>query len=371
MSLKTELVEMKDALAALKERIEADDVEAIEEGVRLKADIEAKEIEIAQAEAKAAVLEAIGKDTNEEKKDMDGIKDMDLTALKGRRGTVSTYIKAASDFEATSTVYDYSRNVGEYRPSFGVRDLFARESISGNALTYYVMGEVETSGDLNEAVSEGAEKNQIHVVYTPTTAALDKLAAYLKESDELIEDIPYLESAIRTRGMQAFEGAVESYLISALAGTTGVQSVGTAVSFDTILQAKQDIRSVTGYAADAIVINPADLATLLQSKDDNGQYLLGGPAFGAYGNGSYNSNPRIWGLQVIESAAVPQGACIVGAFASAASVVTKAGEGLRVEISNSDQDDFIKNLVTVRIEERILLAVRRPDAFAIVGAEES
>ena len=42
MSMKTELVELKNRLANLKERIEADDQEAIEEGIQLKADIETK-----------------------------------------------------------------------------------------------------------------------------------------------------------------------------------------------------------------------------------------------------------------------------------------------------------------------------------------
>ena len=60
MSLKSELVELKDRLSALKERIEADDQEAINEGVQLKADIESKTAEIEEAEKKAAVLEVLG-----------------------------------------------------------------------------------------------------------------------------------------------------------------------------------------------------------------------------------------------------------------------------------------------------------------------
>ena len=106
---------------------------------------------------------------------------------------------------------------------------------------------------------------------------------------------------------------------------------------------------------------------LLQSKDGNQQYLLGGPAFGSYGNGNYAENPRVWGLEVVQSAAVPQGKAAVGAFRRGASVITKAGEGLRLEVSNSNEDDFVKNMVTVRLEERVLLAVRMPEAFEIIG----
>lgn len=367
MSLKSELAEMKDALGALKERIEADDVEAIEEGVQLKADIEAKEVEIAQAEAKAAVLEVIGKEPEEEeKKEMDGIKSMDLTALKNGRGTVSTMIKAATDPETTGQdIADYSRRVADIQPKLGARDLFAAEQVSGNALSYYVMGATEGEAAYT---AEAHKKPQIHVPYEAKLAALEKIAAYLKESDELLSDEAFLESAIRGRGIYEHRKAVEAYLVSGLASTTGIQVDTTALSFDSILAAKQDIIADTGYTPDAMLINPSDWATLLQAKDSNLQYLLGGPGFGSYGNGAYFENPKVWGMTVVESAAVTAGKCIIGAFKPCASVATKAGEGLRVEVSNSNEDDFIKNMVTVRIEERIALAVRVPAAFCLLGA---
>ena len=53
MNIKEELISMKNELAELKERIEADDAEAIERGMQLKADIEAKEKEVEAAETRA------------------------------------------------------------------------------------------------------------------------------------------------------------------------------------------------------------------------------------------------------------------------------------------------------------------------------
>jgi hypothetical protein len=44
---------------------------------------------------------------------------------------------------------------------------------------------------------------------------------------------------------------------------------------------------------------------------------------------------------------------------------------LRIDISDSDQDDFIKNLLTVRLEERVAFAVYRAVGFASVIAAVS
>lgn len=372
MTLKEQLAEKKSALKALEEDIKAENEEAIAQGEEIAAAIAEIEKSIEAAEKANELLAQIGAEEEPEEIGMEenGIKGMDLAHLKGNRGTASAYVnlKTYSDPEVTTTIYDYSQNVGTVQPNLGVRDLFGAEAISGNALTYYVLGDVEGTID---GTAEGAAKDRIHVPYTPKTAALTKIAAYLKETDELLSDAAFLESAIRGRGVYEFQKAVEAYLVGALAATSGVQVKGSSITFDNILAAKQEIMADTGYAADGIIINPADWCTLLQSKDSNLQYLLGGPAYGSYGNGAYNGNPKVWGLNVVESAAVSAGTCIVGAFKACASVVTKAGEGQRIEVSNSDQDDFIKNMVTVRIEERLVLAARVPAAFCLVGEESS
>lgn len=378
MTLREQLTEKKDALVALKERIEAEDTEAIEEAAELNDAIETLEKSIEAAEKAKEKLAKIGSEENpEEEKGMEdktGLKALDLEYLKGNRGTVGANInlKTYTDAEAISTnkIIDYDKNPVNIMPALDVRGLFGAETISGNALTYYVIGGAEGLSAV-DGTAEGAAKDQIHIPYTPTTAALTKIAAYFKETDELINDAPFLESAIRNRGVYEFQKAIETYLVGALAGTTGVQVSGTAVNFDNILAAKQDIIADTGYIPDAMIINPSDWSTLLQAKDSNLQYLLGGPGFGSYGNGNYFANPKVWGMDVVQSAAVTEGAPIVGAFKPAASVVTQAGNGQRVEVSNSDQDDFIKNMVTVRIEERLVLAVRVPAAFCIVGGDES
>lgn len=366
MSMKSELVELKLKLAGLKERIEADDQEAITEAMQLKADIETKTADIKAAEDKAGLLNMIGTDGKDEKK-MEEL-NLNLEELKTVKGARTFSLKAYNDVHTKPTVTVVDQNVVDAVPALTVRNVFGAESINGNALTFYkITGMDGTIGSVNE----GAKKNQVHINNTSVTVALAKIAAFIKETDELLSDGAFLDSALRGRLKYEFDKAVEAYMINALTATSGVQVGETSISFDNILKAKQAVRSTTGYTPDTIIINPADLEALLLTKDSNNQYLLGGPAYGSYGNGAYAANPRVWGLNVIESAAVPEGQCIVGAFKAGASLVTKAGEGQRVEVSNSDQDDFVYNRVTVRIEERMVLAVRVPAAFVLVGTASS
>jgi HK97 family phage major capsid protein len=367
MNLNEKLNAKEMELKALATQIEAGEAEAIESAETLTGEIENLKGLIEKAAKANATIAKIGNNEKAEAVEEDSIKAAHVETLKEQKGSKTFAFKAYNDNETAPTVNVVDNKVVDAHPALTVRSLFGSEAINGNSLTYFKLSQME--GDFAKT-AEGAAKPQVHIPYSSTTVALQKIAGFMKETDELLSDAAFLESAIRGRGVYEFNKAVEAYLVGELT-KAGIQVGQTTITFDNILKAKQAVRTATGYAADSILINPADLEALLVSKDSNNQYLLGGPAYGSYGNGTYNANPRIWGLDVVESSEVPAGAAIVGAFKVGASVVTKAGEGLRVEVSNSDQDDFIKNRITVRVEERLVLATRVPTAFVLVGTVSS
>ena len=157
--------------------------------------------------------------------------------------------------------------------------------------------------------------------------------------------------------------------MTALANTSGI-GTGDKMTPDGILKAKMTVWKNSGFRPDALLINPDDLYNIMIRKDTNGQYYGGGFAAGAYGNGEVADEPRIWGMRVVPSASVTQGTCFVGAFRAGGSIV-RNDEGLRVEFANQNEDDFIKNMITVRIEERLVLAVRRPACFVKITGQST
>lgn len=394
MNLKEQLAEKQSALLALKEGIEAGDEKAIKEAAEIAEAIDAIQESIAEAAKAQAILSALSAEqqTNEnpekEEKPMKNlgefaIKSFDGKARQGERVNLAAEYKAATDTQtlpaamAGLTTY-YDPNIVEaYKPRPNVIGLFGRETISGNALTFYVESE-DVDGAVTQ-VAEGAQKPQVHFADpTPVTVSLQKIAAFVKESDELLEDMPRLASVIENRLVYLHDLAREEYAISTLGNTSGIQAdtitpAGTAASAvelaDGIYKAISSVQNQTGFAADAVVMNPADFMTLALGRDGNDQYYGGGYFGGAYGNGSYGATPTVWGIPVVLTASVGAGTIYVGAFRMGAAVVEKGG--IRVEMTNSDQNDFIRNIVTIRCESRMALAVRYPAAFVKVEVSGS
>ena len=372
MTMKEELLQLKSNLAALKDRIEADDQEAIAEGEKLRGEIEAKSAAIEAAQKKADLLNVIGKkeedDNMEEKKMPQTLGENFVEAVKaaniGKRFDVNApAFKAATDTQTSpagavgfATTYDRNVVTGARTPLV-IRDLFGAEQISGSTLVYLVEGALQGAPAVT---AEGAEKPQIHFADpAPKTVSLAKVACHIKESDEYINDFPFLASAINGRLLYELGLVEQGKLVTDLLGTSGIQTgtyaaTGTATDIaEAILQAAMDVQAQTGFAADAVVINPADWYILRVGKHDGIYY--GGGYFGE------QNTPNLWGIPVTVSASVTSGTVIVGAFKTCASVVTNGG--VSVEAVNTNEDDFVKNLMTIRAEERMALAVRRPAGF--------
>lgn len=288
------------------------------------------------------------------------------------------YARAAADInvspsgaalQAAITTYDTDIVEG-VRESMGVLNLLGREVIEGNTLTFFTEGAME--GTIANSISEGTAKSKVHFADpTPTTVTLEKVAAYIKESDELIDDYGFLASAINGRLVYELNLKRQGKVISNLLATSGIQTIGattavtrTAVRIaDEVANAIADVMTQSGRPANAIVMTPEIWKILRIGKNQTNDYYGGG-----YFEALHSEN--IWNLPIVLSNQLTANHIVVGAFDTCATLVTKA-EGVTVEAVNTDQDDFIKNLMTIRAEVREKLAVRRPAGFVNITVAAS
>lgn len=255
-----------------------------------------------------------------------------------------------------------------------VTDLLGSGTISGQAITYFVEGARE--GNFT-TVAEAGQKPQLHYVNpTPITDRLKEIAGWVRISDDMVDDLDFLVSEINDRLLYDLALVEEGQLLNGdgtgnnllgLLNRSGLQTATAADvddNPDVIFRAAMAIQTVTGLSADGLIIHPTDYQALRLTKDTNGQYFGGGFFQGAYGQGGIDWQPPVWGLRTVVSPAVPQGEPVVGAFRQATTVYRKGG--VRVESTNSHEDDFTNDRITIRAKERLALAVRRPAAIVKV-----
>lgn len=289
-------------------------------------------------------------------------------------------MKAATDPQIlpaglASTPYftDFDRTIVQaLRVRLTVADLLGQGTVSGNAISYLVEGAME--GDF-ATVAEGAVKPQIHFVDpTQVTDALKKLAGWIRMTDEFIEDADFLVSEINNRLLYQLGYREEQQLLNGngtgtnLLGILNRSGIQTEVSAsaattpadwaDAIFRAATKVETNSGLPTDGVIIHPTDYQTFRLRRDGNGQYYGGGFFEGQYGNGGMPEKPPLWGYRTVVTPAIAQGTVAVGAFRSSGTVYRKGG--VRVQSTNSHASDFTSNIVTIRAEERIALALRQP-----------
>ena len=243
-----------------------------------------------------------------------------------------------------------------------VRDLLAPGRTNSNSIEY-----VKESGFQNNAavVAEGGLKPQSDISFTKLTSPVRTIAHWLKASVQILADVPQLESYINTRMVYGLKYAEETEL---LAGDgTGEHLLGLipqATAFDDTLRVAGDTKIDTLrraifqcrralYPASGIVLNPKDWMEIELTKDANDRYL--------WVNVTTGGISQLWRLPVVESDAITAGNFLVGSFNMACQIFDR--EDANVQVSTEDGDNFVKNMVTIRVEERLGMVVYRPEAM--------
>jgi HK97 family phage major capsid protein len=242
-----------------------------------------------------------------------------------------------------------------------VRDLISPGRMDGNSLEY-----VRETGFTNAAapVAEAAAKPESDLKFDLVTTSAKVIAHWMKASRQIIDDFSQLRSIIDQRLLYGLAYVEEGQLLNG-DGTGqnlhGIipQATAYAAAFtpdaptaiDTLRLAMLQA-ALAEYPATGHVLHPTDWARIELEKDTTGRYIIGNPQ-GTIG-------PTLWGLPVVATQAIAVDKFLTGAFRLGAQLFDRWDA--RVELGYVN-DDFTKNLITILAEERLALAVYRPEAF--------
>lgn len=243
-----------------------------------------------------------------------------------------------------------------------IRALLAPGSTSSNTIEY----DKETGFTNNAApVAEGALKPQSEIQFEDATAPVRTIAHWMRASVQVLADAPALRSIIDQRlryGLSYVEeqqilngdgtGQNLSGLVTEATAYSAAFTPASATAIDTLRLAALQV-TLAEYGATGFVLNPTDWARIELTKDTQGRYIVGNP--------QGNLSPTLWGLPVVPTQAMGVDKFLTGAFNMGAQIFDR--QNATVEVSTEDQDNFVKNKVTIRAEERLALAIYRPEAF--------
>lgn len=243
-----------------------------------------------------------------------------------------------------------------------VRDLLASGSMSGNLLEY-----VRETGFTNNAdmVAEGAKKPESSLKFDTVTTSPKVIAHWMKASRQILSDAPMLQSFINSRLTYGLKFKEEDQLLNGdgtgqnLEGLLKVAKAfvdptgGTATTAIDRIRAALLQAELAELPSSGIVLNPIDWAEIELMKDTLGRYLIGNP--------QGTLAPTLWNLPIVTTQAIARGKFLAGAFKTGAQILDRWQ--MSVQVATENEDDFIRNMVTILCEERLGFAIYRPEAF--------
>ncbi|EDZ5078080.1 phage major capsid protein [Salmonella enterica] len=244
-----------------------------------------------------------------------------------------------------------------------IRDLIAPGRTSSPAIFW-----VQQTGFTNKAavVAENTTKPYSDIAFATKITPVTTIAHMFKASKQILDDFAQLQSTVDAEMRYGLKYAEEQEIL--FGDGTGVHLHGIvpqASAFSAEFRVEQqngidDLRlamlqaQLARFPASGHVLHFIDWAKIELTKDTLGRYILANP--------SGLTGPTLWGLPVVATeAAAFKGKFLTGAFNAGAQIFDR--EDANVVISTENADDFEKNMISIRCEERLALAVKRPEAF--------
>lgn len=297
----------------------------------------------------------------------------DFEANAGRvaraKGSFSVQAAVTSDAASAGDLIEPMRAPGINglpQRQLTIRDLLNFGKTQSNSIEY-----VKQTGFTNNAAAVGENptggKPESDLTFDVESAPVATIAHFIHATKQVLDDAGMLQSYIDGQLRYGLKLAEENQLLKGSGVGVNINGLYTQAAayvrpaganvtnenhLDRLRLAMLQTQ-LAEYSPDGIVLNPIDWANIELLKETTNAYLFGGAA--------QSVTPTLWGLPVVATQALAQNEFLTGAFKMGAHGWDR--EEINVEISTEDRDNFVKNMVTIRCEERVGLTVYRPESF--------
>ena len=257
-----------------------------------------------------------------------------------------------------------------------VRDLFAVQQTNTNMIEYF-----RVSGFTNNAAAR-AERNAGDTAYVSSAqssmtvvgvqAPVRTIAHFEVAHRNVLDDEPTLRGIIDSELLyglrlveddQILNGDGTGSNLTGIRNTSGIQTLNwsAGVAGDSRIDAVR--RGITKallayYEPTGVIVHPNDMEDIELTKDDENRHIM-------VMSVSLGAEARLWRLPMVSSPAITEGKALVGSFGIGATLYDRMEGTIRIAEQHSDL--FIRSAVAVLAEERIALAVKRPESFVEVS----
>jgi HK97 family phage major capsid protein len=254
-----------------------------------------------------------------------------------------------------------------------IRNIMPATPLTTGSSFFYATQNVRTNAASPQV--EAVTKAESTYGWTTITDHVRTIAHFTNVSRQALDDIQWMRNQIDTELMYGLLLKEEAEILAgsgtgehlnglitqSTAYLSGTYNVTGDTNLDILRSAKLQARlaGLATFAPSAYVLHPTDMARIekiktAQSGPNTGLYIIGDPKTGP-------AIKMLWDLPVVESDSITAGTFLVGAFDTAVELIDRMAA--TVDISYEHASNFTANLATILCEERIGLAVKRPNAF--------
>tara|TARA_R110002020_G_scaffold147160_4_gene322287 strand:- start:303 stop:1448 length:1146 start_codon:yes stop_codon:yes gene_type:complete len=355
----TSTAENKTALDGQIKALETKLSQAVQEGVKEATDALQLEIKAVQDHADKLDVKMQGQAKDQEAKNVGKldqlkglIKENSEVITSVSKGN-SVEIKAVADMTTANLAGDEPRDYNFDIVAFpsqkvNVADLVGSVNIGGGTYTYTVEGAGEGSIGSH---TEGDTKNQRDYDFTNVDVTTDFIAGFARYSRKMRNNLSYITSAIPgLLRRDYFKAENASFNTVLAADATASTEVITGSSKTKMLMNEIAKLEDNDYDTNGIVVRPSDWMDMLKTAKQDLESAV------TYEGGIL----RVAGVQVLKATWIAANKYYLGDWSRVNKINT---EGLSLEFSDSEGTNFVKNMITARIESQTALAVEQPLAI--------